>query len=236
MNSYGDYTVGKRAEGDEYEDFVIDELYKIGLPIVNYKSRVYQYMVGENKTGIEIKFDGNLKKRGNFYIETAEKSHPDNENYVASGIYRKDNSWLWAIGNRERIHIYGKKDLKLLYASKKYQEVENETHTSKGFLLPTEKSKLPHIGDAEKYALKIIICKGNKPYERTKSEKKVRFACGSCDYKFDVFESEIISNLVRCPRCKSNACDPFEEWEEFKKRLEEVRRWEREESRKYLEK
>ena len=66
MNNYGDYTKEKRDEGDEYEDFVIDELYKIGLPIVNYKSKAYQYAVGENKMGIEIKFDERLKGTGNF--------------------------------------------------------------------------------------------------------------------------------------------------------------------------
>lgn len=159
MNNYRDYTREKRNEGDGYEDFVIDELYKIGLPIVGYKSKAYQYLVGENRIGFEIKFDERLKKTGNLYIEIAEKSHPDNKDYVPSGIYRKDNSWLWAIGNREYIYIFGKNILNLLHTPKRYQEVENKTKTSKGFLLPTEKSKLLHKGDAEKYALKIIICK-----------------------------------------------------------------------------
>jgi len=234
MNNYMDYTVGKRAEGDKYEDFVIDELYKIGLPVVGYKSKVYQYLVGENRIGLEIKFDEILKETGNLYIEIAEKSHPDNENYVASGIYRKDNSWLWAIGNRECIHIHGKKFLKLLHASKRYQEVENKTKTSKGFLLPTEKSKLPHKGDAEKYALKIIICKENEHYRRITGRKIVRVGCTNCGFIFDVLESEIISNTIICPKCSSNACNEWEEYKEIKERLEEEKRYYEEEAKKNI--
>ncbi len=236
MNSYEEYTRKKRDEGDEYEDFVIDELYKIGLPIITYKSRVYQYMAGENKTGIEIKFDEMLSGTGNLYIEIEEKSHPDNEDYIPSGIYRKDNSWLWAIGNRECIYIHGKNILKLLHTSKRYQEVENKTKTSKGFLLPTEKSKLLHKGDAEKYALKVIIFKENEHYEKIKGGKIVRVVCASCEFIYDVSEQEIISNTVICPNCRSNACAPFEEWEEFKKRREEEKRYYEEETIKIFRK
>jgi len=236
MNSYEEYTRKKRDEGDEYEDFVIDELYKIGLPIITYKSRAYQYTVGENKMGIEIKFDERLKETGNLYIEIEEKSHPDNEDYVPSGIYRNDNSWLWAIGNREYIYIFGKKFLKLLHASKRYQEVENKTKTSKAFLLPTERSKLIYKGDAEKYALKKIICKENEHNGRIKGGKIVRFGCTNCGFVFDVSEIETISNIVICPKCNSNACNEWEEYKEFKERSEEADRYYKEEWKKIFRK
>jgi len=158
MNNYENYSEEKRNEGEEYQDFVVNKLYEIGLVIVTYISRKYQFTEGENKAGLEIKFDERLEETGNLYIEIAEKSNPDNENYVSSGIYRKDNSWLWAIGNYQFIYIFSKKYLKLLYVSKRYQEVENKTKTSRGFLLPTIKSKFSHKGDAEKYSIKEIIC------------------------------------------------------------------------------
>ncbi|RXG67069.1 hypothetical protein ES695_00020, partial [Candidatus Atribacteria bacterium 1244-E10-H5-B2] len=136
-----EYYDKKLKQGQEYQDFVINKLYELGIPVVTYTSKEYQFTEGENKAGIEIKLDDRFKETGNLYIEIKEKSHPDNEDYVTSGIYRNDNSWLWAIGNREYIYIFGKKVLKLLHASKRYQEVENKTKTSKGYLLPKKDAK-----------------------------------------------------------------------------------------------
>ena len=211
-------------EGLEFQDFVADLLLKdMGIVISNYSSKYYQQAYGENAQGIEIKLDRPILKTGFVSIEVAEKSKAGNKDFIPSGIMREDNSWLYIQGNKKIIFIFGKKSLWQLYQAKYKDKVWQPKPTIKTFRLP--------IVEARKYALKVFE---NKPYERTKSEKKVRFACGNCDYKFDVFESEIISNLVRCPKCKTNACDPFEEWEEFQKMLKETRRWEEEESRKYL--
>jgi hypothetical protein len=76
----------------------------------------------------------------------SEKSNADNVNFINSGIYRNDNTWLYIIGNYKILFIFGKSTLKLMYKSKRYREVE--IPTSKGFLVPKV--------DAEKYALKII--------------------------------------------------------------------------------
>jgi len=60
-------------KGLEYQDFIVEILAeKYGLIIPNYSSKKYQYDVGENKQGIEIKFDDRLKETGNLYIEIAE--------------------------------------------------------------------------------------------------------------------------------------------------------------------
>jgi len=136
-------------EGNHYQDFVVDELYKIGLPVITYTSKEYQYTFGENKAGIEIKFDNRLKETGNLYIEISEKTNKDNLEFIPSGIFREDNSWLYVIGDFQFIYIFGKKFLKQLHFLKRYREVEIET--SRGYLLPKD--------DAEKYSLKKIIVK-----------------------------------------------------------------------------
>ena len=142
-----EYYKEKLEQGLEYQDFVSELLLKeIGLAVTTYASQVYQKRKGENLQGVEIKFDDKYKDTGNIYIETAEKSNPDNPNYVSSGIYRNDNTWLYVIGNYQKMFIYSKKFLVLLHKSKRYREVE--TPTSRGMLLDSE--------TAEKYCIRII--------------------------------------------------------------------------------
>jgi len=143
MNSYYEE---KLKQGLEYQDFVSEQLYQIGLPIFNYASKKYQIQRGENKLGIEIKFDDKYKTTGNLYVELAEKSKKENECFILSGINRNDNCWLYIIGDYETIYIFTKRQLKELYKINHY--IEKEIPTSKGFLLPKT--------DAEKYAAKII--------------------------------------------------------------------------------
>ena len=134
-------------EGLHYQDFVMEELYKIGLPLISYSSKEYQHTIGENKAGIEIKKDNRWRETGNVYIEMAEKSNPENLNWIPSGIYRKDNTWLYLIGDEGKMFIFSKKQLVCLHKKKTLKEVE--TPTSRGFLLPVEKAE-------QFYALKII--------------------------------------------------------------------------------
>jgi len=134
-------------KGLEYQDFVADMLAdKYSILLTSYSSERYQLAVGENRQGIEIKFDDQFKNTGNLYIEFAEKRNGDNEKYVDSGIMREDNSWLYLIGDYNNIYIFGINFLKRMYISKKYKEVE--TPTSKGFLINKE--------TADKWATNII--------------------------------------------------------------------------------
>jgi hypothetical protein len=135
-------------KGLEYQDFVTDVLInEFGISLSSYSSEKYQYKKGENKQGFEIKFDDKYKTTNNLYIEVAEKSNKLNENFISSGIFRNDNTWLFIIGNYEEIFIFSKKHLKLMFASKKFRSVETET--SKGFLI----DKI----SAENYCLKKIV-------------------------------------------------------------------------------
>ena len=133
--------------GLEFQDFVVDLLReKLGIVITNYQSQRFQFGVGENKQGIEIKLDRDILGTRNVSIEIAEKAKASNPYYVSSGIYRNDNSWLYIQGNWNIVFIFSKNILRLLHKSGRYKV--NTLPTLISYLLP--------IGDAERYAAKVI--------------------------------------------------------------------------------
>lgn len=144
-----DYYKEMLEKGLIYQDFVVERLYDIGLPIISYSSKKYQNLIGENKCGFEIKFDDKFKDTGNLYIEIAEKSNYSNVSFIPSGIYRNDNTWLYIQGNYEKIFIFSKKQLILLHKNEINKFKKIEILTSKGFLIPAK-----HAEDV--LAIKII--------------------------------------------------------------------------------
>lgn len=136
--SYQDYYNQQLQESSEYEDLVCDTLSeKLGMVLRTYKSKKSQYENGENKAGFEIKYDKRFKETGNLYIEVAEKANPENKNYVASGIFRDDNTWVYVIGDKETIFIFTKRILKAL--KDKFQH--KVTPTSMGFIISEEQAR-----------------------------------------------------------------------------------------------
>jgi hypothetical protein len=138
------YYQEKLAQGLEFQDYVVYELYKRGIVMVCFSSKKFQNKVGENTLGAEIKKDGKFRETGNLYIETSEKSHPKNQSYVSSGIHRQDNSWLFVIGDEKTIWIFSIKYLQML----QYRYKKKEIATSRGFVMP--------LKDADKYCLRKI--------------------------------------------------------------------------------
>lgn len=118
-------------ESNQFEDFVTDLLLEQGIVITNYKSYEYQCKVGENRTGIEIKYDKKMADTGNIYLEVAERHDPEGQ-FVPSGILRNDNSLFYVIGDRHRTYMFIKKYLKAIY--KRFKRVQTET--SIGYLMP----------------------------------------------------------------------------------------------------
>jgi hypothetical protein len=148
VTNYKEYYNEKLQQGLEYQDFITDLLIgELGISLSSYSSKKFQNSIGENRQGFEIKFDNRMNDTGNIYIEVKEKANPNNTNYVDSGIFRNDNTWLYLIGNYNLVYIFGKKHLVLMYESNKYKEVK--INTSIGFLIP--------VADAEKYCLKKLI-------------------------------------------------------------------------------
>ena len=148
--SRANYANGHYAKSLEiglvFQDVVTQALYQRGIVIVGYASRRFQIEKGENMLGAEIKRDDKFRKSGNLYLELAEKSHPDRAEYVASGIMRPDNSWLFVIGDEQTIWIFSTKYLRLLNEKRDWRKVR--TPTSIGCLMP--------IADAEKYCVRRI--------------------------------------------------------------------------------
>ena len=131
--------------GNLYEDFCANVLfYLIKIPLTSMKSKHYQLEIGENLQGLEIKYQGRMEEYKSLYIETHEKSHKDNENFVKSGIYRKDNTWLWMTGDWDVAFLIPLNKLKMLYETGEMRTLDSET--SKGFVLPLDL--------AEKYCIK----------------------------------------------------------------------------------
>lgn len=160
-----EYYETKLKEGKEYQDFAAIELNKSGIIISLLTSEKYQREYGESLAGIEIKYDGKLENTGNLYFETNEKTRKENQVWAESGIFRKDNTWMYAIGNYTVLYLIPKKSLQRLYVKqherktiKEYIERECREGTSLGFTLPAdwvEKYMAAHIlrfGKSEKAA------------------------------------------------------------------------------------
>ena len=138
------YRKEKSEQAKEYQDFVCSWIAKnYGLVLSIFTSKKYQQKTGESLQGIEIKFDMKMKETGNIYIETGEKAYPRDGEYYPSGIYANDNSWLYFIGNYEKMYVFSKKQLKNICENLLFTRIiaDNETKTSTGFLLNTEKSE-----------------------------------------------------------------------------------------------
>ena len=102
--------------GDYFQDYVCIELAKQNIILQNINSKKFQYEVGENLQGFEIKVDNRFNgycptdkpATNQLSIEIAEKTKAENPNYIPSGIYREDNSWLYIQGNQKCFYIFAK--------------------------------------------------------------------------------------------------------------------------------
>lgn len=128
-------------DGIEYQDFVCTELAKRHVVLQNLQSRRYQFDVGENLQGFEIKFDGRCTETGRLSIEVAEKTRNDPaRDWTHSGIMRNDNSWLYLQGNYQVLFIFAKRFL-LNYFSAAHPKVEEKRGTIKTFYLPFDTAR-----------------------------------------------------------------------------------------------
>ena len=100
-------------EAWKYQDFITEQLFKIGISVNAYQSVDYQLEHGESASGIEIKNDKQMAKTGNVYIEFNQTTLRGSTNRD-SGINQKDDSWLYVIGDYQKIFIFGKNQLRSL--------------------------------------------------------------------------------------------------------------------------
>jgi hypothetical protein len=163
-SEYKDYYNSMLEESKKFTDFLTVELAKRGLILQMFSSKEFQIKHGESNSKIEVKYDRLMKKPPhNLYIETHEKANPNNENYVESGVFRQDNTILWAHGDYSTVYIFCKNGLKKLIENCR----EVKTQTSVGKLLPHD--------TAERYcALKIRFNDTAIPDFEIKKENFIR--------------------------------------------------------------
>ncbi len=121
-------------DGLDYQDFVCARLAKLHIIVQNIASKKFQFDVGENLQGFEIKLDERCADTGRLSIEVAEKSRADRPDWTPSGIMRDDNSWLYIQGNYDIIFIFAKNWLRRWH-DKKRPLIEDKHGTIRTFYL-----------------------------------------------------------------------------------------------------
>jgi len=135
-------------DGLEFQDFVCQQLAARGVVLQNLCSKRYQYEVGENLQGFEIKLDNRCCETKRLSIEIAEKSRDDlSLDWSPSGIMRGDNTWLYIQGNRQILFVFARVML-LNYFHSVQPEVLEKRGTIRTFYLP--------FAVARKHAAKVI--------------------------------------------------------------------------------
>lgn len=130
-----------------YIEHLIKE--KGNIDIGLYYGKEEQYKQGESRAGLEIKRDIKSRETNNLYIEYAERLNTDGK-WVKSGIFKKDNTKYFLIGDFDEYFILRKNDLLDIYekiAKNKYRPfngirlVKARRGTSLGFIIPIKSAK-----------------------------------------------------------------------------------------------
>lgn len=169
----------KLQDGLAYQDFITQKLLQYGIVLLPYNSLINQIKKGENMAGFEIKHDlrwhgevvsfdthknisvvyNEEKATGNLFIETSEKTNADNLNYINSGIFRNDNSFMYIIGDYSKFFIFAKKDLLNAFNAKDIKSIDGKNYSSIKYErknIATANGFLISEKEAENIALKTI--------------------------------------------------------------------------------
>lgn len=107
--------VASKEIGEKYQDYIQDWFaQKEGIFLCNYGSRYYQMNKGENSFGMEIKHDEHYWETGNVFIEF-EAVNKVGDKFIEGGIKKKDNAWLYLIGDESNAFIFAKCQLVSIY-------------------------------------------------------------------------------------------------------------------------
>lgn len=138
-------------EGLEFQDFVCQQLLlQRALVIQNLQSRRYQFSVGENLQGAEIKLDRECTRTGRLSLEVAEKAAADpSKPWVPSGIMRADGSWLYIQGNYEQVFVFARTWLRNYFEATGPSVIE-KFGTIKTFYLS--------LATARRHAIGVLQC------------------------------------------------------------------------------
>jgi len=160
VRSMDDFKADLKA-GQEYEDFVAQQLWERHWPIYVYRSKKWQWKAGESVNGIEIKLDRRFRETGNLFIETAERRTTDGTSqWRPSGIYDEHDPRILAIGDYQTIYLLGVRLVRYACSSsKRFTEIERGTF--RGYLLPVAMAGAWAIDVIEVPALEPVVAESS---------------------------------------------------------------------------
>lgn len=177
-----------KFHGEEFQDHVQRCLWRDGFPVTFYSSRGFQLHRGEGPV-VECKLDRQLRKTGNVYFEICELRR-GSDSWSESGIYRGDETWLWAVGDFAEFFLIAKSTLIALHKEKRF----NERDTRKDGDTPTRGMLMP-LAEVRRWAARRYCST-----ERDVSQPLVCacchraceeiLACGACPDCTALWESE----------------------------------------------
>lgn len=129
--------------GLSYQDKVSESIFKhMKIPLTTYCSSLNQETKGENMQGWEIKYVGQAKTR--FFLEIASRP-TSNHPWKDSGVFKKDNSYMYVIGDEDNVYFFWKKTLiDLIERERKKADGEKpileyfQSPTGKGYYITRE--------------------------------------------------------------------------------------------------
>ena len=136
--------------------------------IIHIYKEENQFIKGESKEKIEIKFDRRINDTGNIYLEYKERrKHPEREKpygmWVDGGFAKKNEDIFYLIGDKKNIWVFLKETLCELHNSKhRFRcSIKHPMSTSIGILLPCKDALELAIGKIEVIEGHMIWNKGS---------------------------------------------------------------------------
>lgn len=128
-------------EAQEFEQFwceVIEHKLHLKLTRIRAKQNQSRFLC-DTKEGFEFKHNRGIEKYKGVFIEVRQKMDKDDPDFMPSSIGKKDNAWMYCIGDFNNLYFVPKKILIGEYESQKYEIKPNKDGTALGFRLPLDR-------------------------------------------------------------------------------------------------
>ena len=149
--------------------------YKLHLSLTRIKAKENQSkFLCDTKEGFEFKHNTAIDTHEGVFIEISQKMKREDKDFMHSSISKKDNAWMYCIGDFKRLYLVPKKHLISEYESAKYKIIPNIKGTGMGFKMPLSRLeaisalKLTPINKEPEHwlAARIKSLKTGEPYEK----------------------------------------------------------------------
>jgi len=149
--------------------------YKLHLNLTRIKAQENQSkFLCDTKEGFEFKHNTAIDTYKSVFIEISQKMKREDKDFMHSSISKKDNAWMYCIGDFKRLYLVPKKHLISEYESGGYKIIPNTKGTGMGFKIPITRLeeisvlKLTPINKETEHSLaaRIKSLKTGDPYEK----------------------------------------------------------------------